>query len=78
MLLKGRLAELMRQVDLQLYCKFVIYDKTIKHSYTLNYQRQYMVSSRALSFSTESLSRTLKITKHHSQSTHTTHALPTL
>jgi hypothetical protein len=27
--------------------------KTIKHSYTLNYQRQYTVLSRVLSFSTE-------------------------
>jgi hypothetical protein len=52
--------------------------KTIKHSYMLNYQRQYTVFSRALSFSTEGLLGTSKITKGHSQSTHTTHALPTL
>jgi hypothetical protein len=78
MLLKGRLAELMVQVDPQLYRKFVIHNKNNQALLYVKLSKAiYGLLKSALLFY-RNLLRTSKITKRHSQSTHTTHALPTL
>jgi hypothetical protein len=78
MLLKGHLAKLMVQVDPQLYRKFVIHDKNNQALLYVKLSKAiYGLLKSALLFYRKFV-KDLKNYKCHSQSTHTTHALPTL
>ena len=77
MLLRGRLAELMVQVDPNLYRKYIIYNKNDQALLYVKLSKAiYGLLKSALLFY-KKLSPTTKITRHPLSSIHMIHALPT-